>query len=156
MRKLPALLLPILLVVASARAGFAQEGETWETQEPVYAVTLIKIHPNMGERYLNNLKRTWVTGVREAINEGLTLEYHIFSSLSPNDSGFNLMLVTKHPNLAAFDATDEWRRKIDRIVKRVEANISEEESDRVAQTVYPEIRTILASKLMREIKFIEQ
>lgn len=54
------------------------------------------------------------------------------------------------------DARDEWREKIARIGDRVEAIVSEEESDRITGTVYPDIRTILSDKLVREVKFIEQ
>lgn len=84
-------------------------------------MTLIRIHPNMGEQYLKNL-----------------------------------ILVTEHPNLASFDATDEWRQKIARIGERVEAMISEEETDRITSTIYPEVRTILSDKPVREIRFTDQ
>ena len=38
----------------------------------------------------------------------------------------------------------------------VETMISEEESDRITSTVYPQIREIMSSKLLREIKFIDE
>ena len=155
MRKLCAVLPLFLLFICLTTPAVAQEGETWETQETVYAVTLIRVHPNMGEQYLNNLKRTWVTGVREAMKEGLTTNYKIFQSLTPNDRGYNLLLVTEHPNLASFDATEEWRAKIQRIGDAVEAIISDEESDHITSDVYPQIRDIRSAKLLREIKFIE-
>jgi hypothetical protein len=139
----------------STQAVHAQEGETWETQETVYNVTLIKIHPNMGDAYLNNLRRTWVTGVEAAIAEGLTVDYAIYSSITPNDGGYNLILVTEHPNLAALDATDAWRQKLAAINESVVAQLSDEESERITNTVYPEIRSILSNKMVREIKFIE-
>jgi hypothetical protein len=155
MRKLLAISAVTLSLSLSTQVVSAQEGETWETQEEVYNVTLIKIHPNMGEQYLNNLRRTWVTGVEEAVAEGITLEYGIYASITPNDGGYNLLLVTKHPNLAALDATDAWRQKLAAINERVLAMLSDEESDRITTTVYPEVRTILSNKMLREIKFIE-
>jgi hypothetical protein len=108
----------------------------------------------MGDKYLNNLKRTWVTGVKEAMKEGLTLDYKILSSLTL-DEGYNLLLITTHPNLAAFDATDEWRQKTARINERTEAVVSEEEAEKITTGVYPEIRTLVSAKLLREIEFIE-
>lgn len=90
------------------------------------------------------------------MNEGLVTDYGVYQSIMPNDEGYNLIIVTEHANLASFDATEEWREKIARIDDRVEAVISEEESDRITGTVYPQIRTILSSKLVREIEFIEQ
>ncbi|MFQ5677871.1 MAG: hypothetical protein ACE5HP_00250 [Gemmatimonadota bacterium] len=155
MRRLSLALIALGLVPLATHGSLAQEGETWETQEIVYNVTLIRIHPNMDERYLNNLKRTWVTGVKEAMAEGLTTDYSLYTSITPNDQGYNLILVTEHPNLASFDATAAWREKVQRIGERVQAMISEDETNRITSTVYPEIRTILSSKLVREVKFLE-
>lgn len=156
MRKLCAVLPVLALFAGLSTPAVAQEGETWETQETVYSVTAIRVHPNMDEQYLNNLKRTWVTGVKAAMAEGLTSNYWVYQTLSTNDEGYNLLLVTEHPNLASFDATAEWRAKIQRVGDAVEAMISEQETDRITSTVYPQIRDILSSKLMREIKFIEE
>ena len=155
MRKSLALLAVLAATVGFTTPAIAQEGETWETQETVYNVTLVRVYPNMDEQYLNNLKRTWVTGVNEAINEGLTTNYWVYQTLNTNDEGYNLILVTEHPNLASFDATAEWRAKIQRIGDAVEAIISEQETDRITATVYPMIREIMSSKLVREIKFME-
>ncbi len=156
MRKLCAVLPVFTLLAGLSTPAVAQEGESWETQEMVYAVTLIRVHPNMSEQYLNNLKRTWVTGVEAAMAEGLTTDYKVFQTLSTNDQGYNLLLVTEHPNLASLDATAEWRAKVQRIGDAVETMISEEESDRITSTVYPQIREIMSSKLLREIKFIDE
>ena len=146
----------LVLALATAPFAAAQEGETYETQEPVYNVTLIRVHPNMGSNYLNNLKRTWISGVEAAIEEGLTTDYKIFQTVNGGDQGYNLLLMTTHPNLAAFDATDELREKFDRMDARVEEMISEAESDEITEKVYPNIRDILSDRWVREIRFIEQ
>ncbi len=156
MRKLGAVLPIFTLFAGLSTPAVAQEGESWETQERVYAVTLIRVHPNMSEQYLNNLKRTWVTGVEAAMAEGLTTDYRVFQTIMTNDKGYNLLLATEHPNLASFDATAEWRAKIQRIGDAFETVVSEEESDRITSTVYPQIRDIVSSKLMREITFIDE
>ena len=155
MRKSVALLAVLAATFGLSTPAAAQEGETWETQETVYNVTLVRVHPNMSEQYLNNLKRTWVTGVKEAMKEGLTVDYRVYQTLNTNDRGYNLILVTEHPNLAALDATAEWRDKIQRMGDAIEAIISSEETDRITSTVYPEIRDIMSSKYVREIRFIE-
>jgi hypothetical protein len=145
----------VALCLAFGQVAYSQEGETWETQEKVYNVVLVKIHPNADDQYLNNLKRTWVTGVKEAMKEGLTTDYKILSTITPYDEGYNLLMITEHPNLASFDATDAWRAKVKRINDNVEKIISQAETDKITATIYPEVRTILSDKLMREIKFIE-
>jgi hypothetical protein len=156
MRKLCAILPVFTLFAGLSTPAIAQEGESWETQETVYNVTMIRVHPNMDEQYLNNLKRTWVTGVEAAIAEGLTTDYNVYQTITTNDEGYNLILVTEHPNLASFDATAEWRAKIQRIGDAVETMISEQETDRITSTVYPQIRDIVSAKLVREIKFIDE
>ncbi len=156
MRKLCTVLPVLTLFAGLSTPAIAQEGESWETQETVYNVTMIRVHPNMDEQYLNNLKRTWVTGVEAAIAEGLTTSYNVYQTITTNDEGYNLILVTEHPNLASFDATAEWRAKIQRIGDAVEAMISEQETDRITSTVYPNIRDIMSAKLVREIKFIDE
>ena len=144
-----------LLALAGAGSAVAQEGETYETQEPVYNVTLIRVHPNMSDVYLNNLKRTWVTGVKAAMEEGLTIDYKIYQTVNGGDQGYNLLLVTAHPNMASFDASAELREKAQRISAKVEQMISEQENDEIVEKVYPNIRDILSDRWMREIKFIE-
>lgn len=157
LRKLPLAVVAGLLAVLATQANpaAAQEGEGWNTLEPVYVATTIKIHPNMGEQYLQNLKRTWVSGVKAAMEEGLTTDYWVFSSLTPNDGGYNLMIVTQHPNLAALDANDAWRAKLARIEERTLQMISEAETDEITANVYPNIRTITSEKMLREIEFTE-
>ncbi|MFQ5791179.1 MAG: hypothetical protein ACE5JI_11980 [Acidobacteriota bacterium] len=135
---------------------WAQEGETWLTQEKVWNVTAIKIHPNAGEQYLNNLRKTWVSGIKAAMKEGLVTDYRILTSLTPNDGSYNLLLITVSPNLASMDATDALREKFERIEQEVEKIISEQEVEKITATVYPEVRTILSEKLLREIKFIDK
>ncbi|HKJ01997.1 MAG TPA: hypothetical protein VJ997_06065 [Longimicrobiales bacterium] len=156
MKTLLSILVVGLLLPFTGRPVAAQEGKTYETQEPVYDVVLIHIHPNQGDKYLNALEKTWVPGVEEAIKEGLTEDYHIYESITPQDRGFNLLLVTKSPNLATFDATAALRKKLDEIQKRVEARMSQAATDSVTDLVYPQIRTILSEKLVREIKFMGQ
>jgi hypothetical protein len=154
MKRITATLIGLGALAAFGVAA-AQEGKTWETQETVWNVTAIRIFPNADEQYLNNLKRTWVTGMEQSMKEGLVTDYKILASVTPLDEGYNLLIITESPNLGALDATAEWREKILRIDANVEKIISEEETDRITSTVYPEVREILSQKLMREIKFID-
>jgi hypothetical protein len=96
-----------------------------------------------------------VTGVKAAMEEGLTTDYKIYQTVNGGDQGYNLILVTAHPNLAAFDATAELREKFERIGNRVEEMISDQESDEITEKVYPNIREIMSDRWVREIKFTE-
>lgn len=145
----------VLAVAFAPSSVVAQEGETWETQQPAHIVTLIRIHPNMEERYLNNLRRAWLTGVKAQMEEGMVSDYGMYQTLTSNDDGYNLILTVTVPNLAAMDATEEMRRRVDAITKKVEEQIDEEELEEISGEIYPEIRTILSTEIVREIKFME-
>lgn len=145
----------VLLVLISLpfTVGFAQEGVTWDTQEAVWDVTAIRIFPNAGQQYLNNLRRTWVTSMNEAKEMGLISDYRILASLAANEPGYNLLLIVHYPNLAAMDATTALRAKWKELDDRVEKIISNKESQEISMTVYPDVREIESQKFLREIKF---
>lgn len=134
----------------------AQEGETWETQQDVWDVTTIRILPNAGQQYLNNLRRTWVTAMEESKKLGLISDFRILSSVTDNSQGYNLMLVVHYPSLAALDATEERRAKWRQLDENLEKIISNEESQQISATVYPKVREILDHTLLREIKFKDE
>jgi hypothetical protein len=143
----------IVLMGLFFTVGFAQEGVTWETQQPVWNVTSIRILPNAGQAYLNNLRRTWVSAMEEAKKLELISDYKILASVSDNSPGFNLLLIIQYPNLAALDATSAIRAKWMQLDQRMEEKISTEESQEISLNVYPELRKIENQQLMRELKF---
>jgi L-rhamnose mutarotase len=140
-----------LLFAASAAA---QEGETWNTLEPVYEVTEIQIHPNAEEDYLNNLRRTWATAMKEAKGSGLIEDYAMYSTLG-RDDGYNLLLVIKYQNLAALDANEANKKKWKALEAKIEQRVPEEETRRITSTIYPNIREIHNVKLVRKFEFLE-
>ncbi|HUG42976.1 MAG TPA: hypothetical protein VMN76_01940 [Acidobacteriota bacterium] len=143
----------LVLAVLFFTTGFAQEGVTWETQEPIWDVTSIRIYPNAGQQYLNNLRRTWVSAMEESKKLGLISDYKILSSLTNNGPGYNLLLIVHYPNLAAMDATSALRAKWKQLDEKMQEKIPTEESQEISLTVYPNLREIENQQLMRELKF---
>jgi hypothetical protein len=137
-------------------AALAQEGETWETQQAVWDVTAIKILPNAGEQYLNQLRTTWVAAMDKAKQQGLITNYQILSSVLDNDEGYNLLLIVHYPSLAVLDATKEMRTKWMQLEKDMEKVLPKEKQEQITATVFPKLREIKSEKLMREIKFISK
>lgn len=135
-------------------AAWAQEGKTWQTQEKVWDVTTIKVFPNAGKQYLNNLKRTWAAGMEKAKQQGLIGDYKILSSVTDNGGDYNLMLIVEYPNLAVLDANKENMAKWMKFEEEMEAILPEAESDKITSTVYPQVREIKGETLMREVKFL--
>lgn len=143
----------LVLAVLFFTTGFAQEGVTWETQEPIWDVTSIRIYPNAGQQYLNNLRRTWASAMEESKKLGLISDYKILSSLTNNGPGYNLLLIVHYPNLAAMDATSDLRAKWKQLDERMQEKIPTEESQEISLNVYPNLREIENQQLMRELKF---
>src|SRR5579864_8199371 len=117
----------VLLSLAMAlgtSAAFA-DLEPWKDytiSDAVWSVTTIKVHPNMGDAYLEGLKKTWVESSEIAKKLGQIEEYHIYRSELAESGHFNMLLVVKFknnemlgPNKARYEAfMKEWgaeRRK---------------------------------------------
>lgn len=136
--------------------AFAQEGETWQTQEAVWDIRTIKIFPNADEQYLNQLRVTSFARLDMAKRQGLITDYLILKSVLPYEEGYNLLLITRYPNLAALDATKELRDKWMQLDKDLEKVSPKKQRDEITGKVYPNVREITSQKLMREIKFINK
>lgn len=143
-----------MVVCVVGTMAFAQEGKTWQTQEKVWDVTTIKVFPNAGEQYLNNLKRTWATAMGRAKQQGLIGDYKILSSVTDNGGDYNLMLIIEYPNLAALDANKENLSKWMKFDDEMKSVVPKEESDKITSSIYPKVREIKGETLMREIRFL--
>jgi hypothetical protein len=143
-----------MVVCVVGTMAFAQEGKTWQTQEKVWDVTTIKVFPNAGEQYLNNLKRTWATAMSRAKQQGLIGDYKILSSVTDNGGDYNLMLIIEYPNLAALDANKENLSKWMKFDDEMKSVVPKEESDKITSSIYPKVREIKGETLMREIRFL--
>ena len=143
-----------MVVCVVGTMAFAQEGKTWQTQEKVWDVTTIKVFPNAGEQYLNNLKRTWATAMSRAKQQGLIGDYRILSSVTDNGGDYNLMLIIEYPNLAALDANKENLSKWMKFDDEMKSVVPKEESDKITSSIYPKVREIKGETLMREIRFL--
>lgn len=123
----------------------------WKDYEPsseVWTVTTVKVDPNMGDAYLEGIKKTWAASNEVAKNLGQIEDYWIYRSELPQSGDFNLLLVTKFkdndalaPNKARYDAfMKEWGEK------------RNSETTDYAQKNYPAMREITGMYRFRQIK----
>ena len=138
-----------LLMVAGSTVVYA-DLEPWKDYAPseaVWSITTIKVHSNMGDAYLEGLKKTWVESNEVAKKLGQIEEYHIYQSDMEEAGAFNMLLVVKFrnteqlvPNKARYEAfMKEWGAERN---KRTTAT---------AQKDYPAMRDIVGEYQMREI-----
>lgn len=119
----------------------------YDVSDAVWAVTTVKVHPNMDDAYLEGIERTWAASNEVAKSLGQIESYSIFRSDLPNSGDFNLLLIVKFantadlaPNKARYDAfMKEWGEK------------RNQESTDFAQKNYPGMRDITGDYLLREI-----
>lgn len=146
--RLNTILLALTMMMGST-AAFA-DLEPWKDyseSDAVWSVTTIKVHSNMGDAYLEGLKKTWVESSEVAKKLGQIEEYHIFRSDLQDSGSFNLMLVVKYknnemlaPNKARYEAfMKEWGAERNK------------KTTETAQKEYPAMRDITGDYLMREV-----
>src|ERR1700730_2624486 len=142
----------ILLFVAMAFGSAAAYAdlEPWKDytiSDAVWSVTTIKVHSNMSDAYLEDLKKTWVDSNEVAKKLGQLEEYHIYRSDLPESGSFNMLLVVKFknndslgPNKARYQAfMKEWGEERNK------------KTTATAQHDYPAMRDITGQYNMREI-----
>jgi hypothetical protein len=119
----------------------------YTVSDAVWSVTTIKVYSNMGDAYLEGLKKTWVDSSEIGKKLGQIEDYHIYRSDLPDSGSFNLMLVVKFKNTEALAPS---QARYDAFMKEFGAERNKKTTE-TAQTVYPKMRDITGQYLMREV-----
>jgi hypothetical protein len=69
--------------------------DDYDISDSVWLVTTINVSPNMGDAYLEGLKRSWITQNEIARELGHIEDYKIYRSEPFEGEGFNFLLVVK-------------------------------------------------------------
>jgi hypothetical protein len=62
--------------------------------------------------YLNDLNGLWRIFLEQQIKDGNTVSYQIIQNAFGRDGEPDLILITEHPNWAAFDLSTEYYEKL--------------------------------------------
>jgi len=146
-----ATLLMALLFVMPA-VSYSQDDAVTEPVS-VWNLTFVRTKANMGGDYLKNLKNTWGASMAAMEKEGLIESYMILDGNAFGDDDFDLILMIEFKNYATFDPNPERQAKMKQVQEQVAAAMGgEDKMDTVVQN-YADMREILGSKTMSEIKF---
>src|SRR5205807_8059742 len=115
------------------------------TEGTVWAITMVKTKPGMGDDYIKGLAKTYKAAMEEEKKANMIVSYKILLGESSNEADYNMLLMIEYKNMAAFDGL---RDKLDPIAQKV---LGSEDERRQAAVKRTEIREILGSKVMREI-----
>ncbi len=141
-------LVTALLLTFFAQSALAQlePFKDFDISDELWNITFIKVHPNLGNDYLEGLKETWVASNNVAKELGQIEDFHIYRSQLSQSGDVNLFLVVKFANSAQLEPN---KAEYDKFMKAWgEAN---EDRTREITKNYPGMREITGEYLVREI-----
>ena len=144
MKRLVTLAACATLAVIGAGLVRAQSDAPY-TEGPVWAITMVKTKPGMGDDYLKTLAKIYKSTNDEMKKQGLIMDYKVLLGTDANPQDFDIMLMVEFKNMAAFDGL---REKADPIADKI---LGSEEVQRQGAIKRMEIREIMGNKLMREV-----
>ena len=125
----------------------AQDHErNWENGN-IIAVTDVTTEPCMFSAYINDLRGLWRVFLDQQIKDGNVLRYRMLVNSFGRDEEPNLILITEHPNWAAFDLSNEY---FDELTKKLQGTL---DNARNATLDRGKLRRIGGSNVYQEIKF---
>ena len=138
-----------LLTFSGAAFADLEPFKDFNVSDAVWSVTTVRVDSNMGNAYLEGLKKTWVPSTEIQKKLGHIESWAIYRSDLPASGDFNLMLVVKFANTAAMGPN---KKRYDAFMKEFGDSRSKE-SDEFAQKNYPGMRTITGEYNLREVTF---
>src|SRR5438105_14771624 len=116
------------------------------TEGPVWVLTMIKTKAGLGDDYFKSISQTVKPVYDEEKKQKIILDYKILDGDASGAQDFNILIIVQYPNMAALDGL---RDKMDPNVDKV---MGPEDQRRATAVKRLDIREILATKTMREIR----
>lgn len=136
-----------LLFLATTANADLEPFTDYEASDEIYLVTTIKVDSNMGDAYLEGLKKTWIPGQEAAKKLGHINDYAIYRSQFSESGDFNLILVVTLDSAADLQPSKERYEAMMKEFGKEQADASTE----FAQENYPAMRVITGDYMMRRI-----
>lgn len=106
--KLIAAFAVLFLALFTIAPAMAQDNtRNWEYGN-VIATSQVHLEPGAMNAYLNDLNNLWRVFLDQQIKDGNVVSYRIIENSFPRDGEPDLILITEHPNWAAFDLSSEY------------------------------------------------
>ena len=116
------------------------------TEGSVWQITMVRAKAGMSDDYLKGLAKNLKAILEEEKKQGLVLSYKILLGDASTADDFNIMNMVEYKNMAALD---NLREKTDPIGQKI---VGGEQQQREGALKRAEIRDIVGSKTMREIR----
>lgn len=114
------------------------EGPAWEIQ-------MIKAKYGFEDNYFENLRATLKPALDEAKKQKVILDYKIFFGEAASSHDYNVLILLKFQNMAAFD---NLRDRLDPILVKAAGSVHQQTEIQVKRL---DLREVIGEKIMREI-----
>jgi hypothetical protein len=136
----------LLLLVSSTASAQLEPWDDYDMSKELWNITLIRVHPNMGDDYLEGIKETWVASNKVAKELGQIEDFKIFRSQLPQSGDVNLFLVVKFADSSQLEPN---KAEYDKFMKAW--GEERQQQNREITKNYPAMREITGEYLVREI-----
>jgi hypothetical protein len=136
----------LFLLVSQTALAQLDPWTDYDVSKELWNITLIKVHPNMDDDYLEGIKETWVASNEVSKELGQIESYHIFRSELPQSGDVNLFLVVKFADSSQLEPNKE---RYDAFMKAW--GEARQQKNREITKNYPGMRDITGEYLVREI-----
>lgn len=103
----------IMFLVQSAVAQLEPFSD-YDISDELWNITLVKVHPNLGDDYLEGLRDTWIASNKIAKELGQIKDFAIYRSELASSGDVNLFLVVQFANS---DQLDPNKAEYDKFMK---------------------------------------
>jgi hypothetical protein len=130
----------------SVPASAQDNGRNWENGN-VIAVSEVHTEPGMFNAYINDLKGLWRVFLDQQIEDGNVVRYRLLVNTFGRDNEPDLLLITEHPNWAAFDLSNEY---FEELTKKLQGSM---DNARSATLDRGKLRRLGGNAVYQEITF---
>jgi len=145
-RLLAALAVLIAASFLSAPSMAQDNTRNWEYGN-VIATTSVHLEPGSMNAYINDLNGLWRVFLEQQIKDGNVVSYRIIQNSFPRDKEPDLILITEHPNWAAFDLSNEY---FEDLTKKLQGSL---DNARDATLDRGKLRRLGSNNVYQEVKF---
>ncbi len=125
----------------------AQDNErNWDNGN-VIATSQVYTEPGMFNAYINDLRGLWRVFLDQQIKDGNVVSYRMLVNSFARDGEPDLILITEHPNWAAFDLSNEYYEEL---TEKLQGSL---DSARDASIDRGKLRRLGGNSVYQEIKF---
>jgi len=136
----------LLLLISQTALAQLEPFKDYDISKELWSVTMVKVHPNMGDDYLEGIRDTWVASNRVMKELGQIDDFFIYRSEVSESGDANLILVVKFADSSQLEPN---KAEYDRFMKAWGA--ANEDKTREITKNYPGMRDITGEYLLRRI-----